>query len=48
MIRCEKQGREKTLDVNDEVRGRRKGERARERERQWVASRDGVRADRVA
>lgn len=44
MIRCEKQGREKTLDVNDEVRGRRKGER----ERQWVASRDGVRADRVA
>lgn len=46
MIRREKQGREKTLDVNDEVRGRRKGER--ERERQWVASRDGVRADRVA
>lgn len=44
MISCEKQGREKTLDVNDEVRGKRK----RERERQWVASWDGVRADRVA
>lgn len=30
MISCEKQGREKTLDVNDEVRGRRKGERERD------------------
>lgn len=35
MIRCEKQGREKTLDVNDEVRGRRKGERERERDSGW-------------
>lgn len=27
MISCEKQGREKTLDVNDEVRGGRERER---------------------
>lgn len=30
MISCEKEGREKALDVNDEVRGERKGERGRD------------------